>query len=46
MVKAGVYRRGHASGPPVKLDEGYHMVKMLPAMPEDAPLDITYRDER
>lgn len=26
--------------------EGHHMVKVLPATPEDAPLDITFRDER
>ncbi|ODA76716.1 hypothetical protein RJ55_07987 [Drechmeria coniospora] len=29
-----------------KIMEGYHMVKVLPAAPEDPPLDITARDER
>lgn len=48
-IKARAYRRpppGTPSLPPVKLMEGYHMVKVLPALPEDAPLDITFRDER
>ncbi|PHH86523.1 hypothetical protein CDD83_10110 [Cordyceps sp. RAO-2017] len=45
-VKARVYRRPDAGGAPTKIMEGYHMVKVLPALPEDAPLDITFRDER
>ncbi|PNY28619.1 Uncharacterized protein TCAP_01455 [Tolypocladium capitatum] len=45
-VKARAYRRGAPGNPPVKLMEGYHMVKVLPALPEDAPLDITLGDER
>lgn len=44
-VKARAQRR-EAAGRPVKLMEGYQMVKVLPALPEDAPLDITFRDER
>ncbi|KFA49048.1 hypothetical protein S40293_06179 [Stachybotrys chartarum IBT 40293] len=30
----------------MKLFEGQHVLKILPARPEDAPLDITWRDER
>ncbi|XWW95391.1 hypothetical protein V2A60_003349 [Cordyceps javanica] len=32
--------------PASKVMEGQHVVKVLPASPEDAPLDITFRDER
>lgn len=32
--------------PATKVLEGHHMLKVLPAFPEDAPLDITFRDER
>ncbi|POR39084.1 Uncharacterized protein TPAR_00706 [Tolypocladium paradoxum] len=45
-IKARAYRRAPPGNLPVKLMEGYHMVKVLPALPEDAPLDITSRDER
>ncbi|KAK4066065.1 hypothetical protein Purlil1_13986 [Purpureocillium lilacinum] len=41
-IKARVYSRREAGCPL----EGCHMVKVLPACPEDAPLDITIRDER
>lgn len=44
-VKARVYRRGE-DGSSTKFLEGYHMLKVLPALPEDAPLDITFRDKR
>ncbi|PHH70697.1 hypothetical protein CDD82_6968 [Ophiocordyceps australis] len=39
-IKARAYRQS------TRFLEGYHMVKVLPALPEDAPLDITSRDER
>ncbi|PHH64602.1 hypothetical protein CDD81_4213 [Ophiocordyceps australis] len=39
-IKARAYRQSS------RFLEGYHMVKVLPALPEDAPLDITLRDER
>ncbi|KJZ78024.1 hypothetical protein HIM_02661 [Hirsutella minnesotensis 3608] len=45
-IKARAYRRGETGSHPTKFMEGYHMVKVLPALPEDAPLDITFRDER
>ncbi|KAM4064652.1 arrestin [Hirsutella rhossiliensis] len=45
-VKARAYRKTGAANAPTKFMEGYHMVKVLPALPEDAPLDITFRDER
>ena len=45
-IKARAYWRASPGNPSVKLMEGYHMVKVLPALPEDAPLDITFRDER
>lgn len=44
-IKARAYRRAE-DGSSAKFMEGYHMVKVLPAQPEDAPLDITFRDER
>ncbi|OAA37430.1 arrestin [Metarhizium rileyi] len=46
-IKARAYRRAsEESGVPNKLMEGYHILKVLPSLPEDAPLDITFRDER
>lgn len=46
-IKARAYRKTVEAGePPSKIMEGYHMLKVLPSLPEDAPLDITYRDER
>ncbi|PFH60950.1 hypothetical protein XA68_18525 [Ophiocordyceps unilateralis] len=45
-VKARVYRKCEPGGYQQKFMEGYHMLKVLPALPEDAPLDITPRDER
>ncbi|KAF4587318.1 arrestin [Ophiocordyceps camponoti-floridani] len=45
-VKARVYRKCEPGGHQIKFMEGYHMLKVLPALPEDAPLDITPRDER
>ncbi|KAJ6444316.1 arrestin [Purpureocillium lavendulum] len=44
-IKARAYHRAD-DGSSAKIMEGYHMVKVLPAQPEDAPLDITFRDER
>ena len=41
-IKATVYS-GREAGCPM---ESYHMVKVLPSYPEDAPLDITITDER
>ncbi|RDA95222.1 hypothetical protein CP533_1839 [Ophiocordyceps camponoti-saundersi (nom. inval.)] len=45
-IKARVYRKCEPGGYQQKFMEGYHMLKVLPALPEDAPLDITPRDER
>ncbi|KID90804.1 arrestin [Metarhizium guizhouense ARSEF 977] len=46
-IKARAYRRAsEAGGIPQKIMDGYHILKVLPALPEDAPLDITFRDER
>ncbi|KHN97945.1 arrestin [Metarhizium album ARSEF 1941] len=46
-VKARAYRAAsEAGGTPQKIMEGYHILKVLPACPEDAPLDVTFRDER
>ncbi|RDA86773.1 hypothetical protein CP532_6345 [Ophiocordyceps camponoti-leonardi (nom. inval.)] len=45
-IKARVYRKSEPGGYHQKFMEGYHMLKVLPALPEDAPLDITPRDER
>ncbi|GFP53665.1 hypothetical protein ACSS6W_001237 [Trichoderma asperelloides] len=33
------------SGAAVKALEAHHILKVLPSLPEDAPLDITFRDE-
>lgn len=35
----------HAAGTAVKVMEAHHILKVLPSLPEDAPLDITFRDE-
>lgn len=46
-IKARAYRRATEAGQaPHKITEGYHILKVLPSLPEDAPLDITFRDER
>ena len=47
-IKARLYRNAATSSEQItgKFAEGYHMVKVLPSLPEDAPLDITFRDER
>lgn len=45
-VKARAVKQEHAGSPASKVMEGQHIVKVLPASPEDAPLDITFRDER
>ncbi|KAG5916297.1 hypothetical protein E4U42_007723 [Claviceps africana] len=46
-IKARAYRKAAESGQtPRKILEGHHMLKVLPSLPEDAPLDITFRDER
>ncbi|KAK2595928.1 hypothetical protein QQS21_006523 [Conoideocrella luteorostrata] len=46
-IKARAYRKANnVDGAPQKISEGCHIVKVLPSLPEDAPLDITFRDER
>ncbi|RFU73228.1 arrestin [Trichoderma arundinaceum] len=35
----------HGNGTAVKVLEAHHVLKVLPSLPEDAPLDITFRDE-
>ncbi|KAJ6789652.1 hypothetical protein PWT90_05591 [Aphanocladium album] len=45
-VKARAVKQEQAGSPATKVMEGQHVVKVLPASPEDAPLDITFRDER
>ncbi|KAG6031694.1 hypothetical protein E4U41_007475 [Claviceps citrina] len=46
-IKARAYRRAPGAGQvPRKILEGHHIVKVLPSFPEDAPLDITFTDER
>ncbi|GAB0137325.1 hypothetical protein EsDP_00005596 [Epichloe bromicola] len=46
-IKARAYRKvTEADQAQQKTLEGYHIVKVLPSLPEDAPLDITFRDER
>jgi hypothetical protein len=46
-IKARAYRRATEAGRVAqKVMDGYHILRVLPALPEDAPLDITYRDER
>ncbi|KAM0667956.1 hypothetical protein MY8738_007293 [Beauveria namnaoensis] len=44
-VKARAVKQDR-DAPAFKVMEGQHVVKVLPASPEDAPLDITFRDER
>ncbi|KZZ94154.1 arrestin [Moelleriella libera RCEF 2490] len=46
-IKARAYRHALEPGAaPIKLMESQHVLKVLPSLPEDAPLDITFRDER
>lgn len=45
-IKARAIRKTAEGTAQVKLMEGSHMVKVMPALPEDAPLDITFLDER
>jgi hypothetical protein len=46
-IKARAIQGGIPGGPAAtKVMEGQHVLKVLPATPEDAPLDITFRDER
>ncbi|EGX93370.1 arrestin [Cordyceps militaris CM01] len=45
-VKARAVKRENDGLAATKVMEGQHVVKVLPASPEDAPLDITFRDER
>ncbi|OAA68831.1 arrestin [Cordyceps fumosorosea ARSEF 2679] len=45
-VKARAVKQQLGGVPASKVMEGQHVVKVLPASPEDAPLDITFRDER
>ncbi len=45
-VKARAVKQAQGDVPASKVMEGQHVVKVLPASPEDAPLDITFRDER
>ncbi|KAK3182373.1 hypothetical protein K4F52_006376 [Lecanicillium sp. MT-2017a] len=46
-IKARAIQGGIPGGPTAtKAMEGQHILKVLPATPEDAPLDITFRDER
>lgn len=45
-VKARAVRQELGDAPASKVMQGQHIVKVLPASPEDAPLDITFRDER
>ncbi|KAG5981261.1 hypothetical protein E4U55_003134 [Claviceps digitariae] len=46
-IKARAYRKTPEAGQDSrKILEGHHIVKVLPSLPEDAPLDITFRDKR
>ncbi|KAG5972390.1 hypothetical protein E4U58_006600 [Claviceps cyperi] len=46
-IQARAYRKAAEPGQaPQKILQGHHLVKVLPSLPEDAPLDITWRDER
>lgn len=44
-IRAVATKNGEEEGRTLPLDS-FHMVKVLPAMPEDAPLDICSKDER
>lgn len=44
-VRAGAYKETAEEGRTQTL-EGFHMIKVLPSLPEDAPLDIGPNDER
>ncbi|KAG5913723.1 hypothetical protein E4U61_006571 [Claviceps capensis] len=46
-IQARAYRKATETGQaPQKILQGHHLVKVLPSLPEDAPLDITWMDER
>jgi hypothetical protein len=45
-IKARAFKKPDPAAKQVKLMEGSYTVKVLPSLPEDAPLDITFRDER
>lgn len=45
-IKVRASQRGEPGCPSVKVLEAHHFLKVLPALPEDAPLDITDKDER
>lgn len=45
-VKARAIKQEQSGNTASKVMEGQHVVKVLPGSPEDAPLDITFRDER
>ncbi|KAM5348409.1 hypothetical protein ACJ41O_008233 [Fusarium nematophilum] len=44
-IRAGAFKDTVEEGRTMPL-EGFHMVKVLPSLPEDAPLDIGPKDER
>ncbi|KAF7543521.1 hypothetical protein G7Z17_g10666 [Cylindrodendrum hubeiense] len=44
-IRAAVFRDTADEGRNMSL-EGFHLVKVLPSLPEDAPLEITAKDER
>ena len=45
-VKARAFKRAVGDSRAVKLMEGVRRIKVLPALGEDAPLDVSFRDER
>lgn len=45
-IRARAVRKNGPGAGQTKLMEGSQMVKVLPAQAEDAPLDLTFRDER
>lgn len=44
-IRASAFRSSEEEGKTMPL-EASHLIKVLPALPEDAPLDITAKDER
>ncbi|KAK5998270.1 hypothetical protein PT974_00644 [Cladobotryum mycophilum] len=45
-IKARIIKNVPGGAGPVKLVEGHHTLKVLPALPEDAPLAVSSIDER
>lgn len=45
-VKARAVKTEEVGSPPTKVMQGQHVVKVLPGRPEDAPLELSFRDER